>query len=30
MTRATRNVSLDCGHAFHHDVSIALMIILRL
>ncbi len=22
MTRTTKNVSLDCGHTFHHDVSI--------
>ena len=22
MTISTRNVSLDCGHTFHHDVSI--------
>jgi hypothetical protein len=21
MTKATKNVSLDCGHTFHHDVS---------
>ena len=24
MTKATKNVSLDCGHAFHHEVSILL------
>lgn len=22
MTKITKNVSLDCGHSFHHDVSI--------